>query len=145
MDASVAFANEWKKILIVDEYKLVQNLLAAELNDEGYEVESFYSPAGLLKEIRDNKPDLVIMETCFENNDGLEILQEIRNNYYNLPVIIWTVSSTKRYDLRALAADYYIVKSPDIDELKQKIKKALETNFPPPPISGNGGDKLFVR
>jgi two-component system response regulator (stage 0 sporulation protein F) len=60
-------------------------------------------------------------------NDGLDLLQDIRNTYYDLPVVMCTAYPDFKYDLKSIAADYYVVKSSDLRELKRKIKMAFES------------------
>jgi DNA-binding NarL/FixJ family response regulator len=43
-----------------------------------------------------------------------------------MPVILCTAYSDFKYDLRAIAADYFVTKRSNLVELKQKIKMALE-------------------
>jgi DNA-binding response OmpR family regulator len=54
------------------------------------------------------------------------LLQDIRREFYNIPVILCSAYSSFKGDLKSIAADYYVVKSADLSELKQKIKMALE-------------------
>jgi two-component SAPR family response regulator len=61
--------------------------------------------------------------------DGLDLLQDIRRVYYNIPVILCSAYSSFKYDLRSIAADYYVVKSADLTELKIKINMALQGNL----------------
>jgi hypothetical protein len=45
-------------------------------------------------------------------------------------VILNSAYSSFKVDLKAVAADYYVVKSSDLSELKEKLKIALETRIP---------------
>jgi len=63
-------------------------------------------------------------------HDGLDLLQDIRKDFYNIPVILCSAYSSFKGDLKSIAADYYVVKSADLSELKQKVKKALEGYIP---------------
>jgi DNA-binding response OmpR family regulator len=63
-------------------------------------------------------------------HDGLDLLQEVRKEFYNIPVILCSAYSSYKGDLKSIAADYYVVKSADLSELKQKIKMALEGHIP---------------
>jgi DNA-binding response OmpR family regulator len=63
-------------------------------------------------------------------HDGLDLLQDIRKEYYNIPVILCSAYSSYKGDLKSIAADYYVVKSADLSELKQKIKMAIEGHVP---------------
>jgi DNA-binding response OmpR family regulator len=58
------------------------------------------------------------------------LLQDIRKEYYNVPVILCSAYSSYKGDLKSIAADYYVVKSADLSELKRKISMALEGHLP---------------
>ncbi|MDD4952451.1 MAG: response regulator, partial [Desulfovibrionaceae bacterium] len=60
------------------------------------------------------------------NRSGLDLLQEIRAQDQNLPVILSTAYDSFQHDLKSIAADYYVVKSVDLAELKDKVKMALD-------------------
>jgi DNA-binding response OmpR family regulator len=88
---------------------------------------------GLMEMIEREKPDLVILDIKMAEHDGLDLLQEIRKSFYNIPVILCSAYSSFKGDLKSIAADYYVVKSADLSELKQKIKMALEGQIPSQP------------
>lgn len=62
--------------------------------------------------------------------NGLNILQDIRNRFYDMPVILATAHDSSKEDMKSIEADFYVVKSFDLTELKQKIAMALETTSP---------------
>jgi DNA-binding response OmpR family regulator len=65
------------------------------------------------------------------SGDGHQVVvQDIRNHYYNLPVILCTAYETFKEDPRSIAADYYVIKSFDLSELKTKIRMATDTHLP---------------
>lgn len=118
------------KILIVDDDDAIQLLYEDELTDEGYNV-SGIEPCEQIIEIIDRYcPDLVILDVMMGRFNGLELLQNIRNVHYDLPVILCSAYSHFKYDLRSIAADYYVTKSADLSELKFWIKMALENCSP---------------
>ena len=108
-------------------------LYGEELEEEGYKVVTAGSGHGLMEMIEREKPDLVILDIKMAEHDGLDLLQEIRKGFYNIPVILCSAYSSFKGDLKSIAADYYVVKSADLSELKQKIKMALEGQIPPQP------------
>jgi two-component system response regulator len=114
-----------KKILIVDDEKNIRLLLKEELMDEGYDVITAESGAIALKMISEEKPDLVTLDIKMPGEDGLTILRKIRETEYDLPVIICSAYSVFKSDFSAVAADHYVVKSSNFDELKNKIKEIL--------------------
>ena len=73
-------------------------------------------------------PDLVVLDIKMVDYNGLDLLQDIRNKFYDLPVILSTAYDTFKEDMKSIAADFYVVKSFDLTELKKKILMALEAS-----------------
>ena len=119
-----------KKILIVDDEDVIRMLYGEELEDEGYNVITTGTGHGLIGLIDREKPDLIILDIKMSEHNGLDLLQDIRKEFYNIPVILCSAYSSYKGDLKSIAADYYVVKSADLSELKQKIKMALEGHIP---------------
>ncbi|MBW1741016.1 MAG: response regulator [Deltaproteobacteria bacterium] len=115
-----------KKILVADDEDVLCELYAEELSSEGYEVITTRDGAALIEMIEQHEPDLIVLDIRLGKYDGLALLQEIRNAYYNMPVILYSAYSSFKYDLKSIAADYYVVKTPDLNGLRHKIKMALE-------------------
>ncbi len=114
------------KILIVDDEKPIRILYEDELTEEGYRVVTLGDGSRLLEVIKQTRPDLVVLDIKLGEYNGLDLLQEIRNTNYEMPVILSTAYSSFRYDQRSISADYYVVKRSDLKELKIKIRMALE-------------------
>ena len=114
------------KILVVDDEEPIRLLYEEELTDEGYEVVSIASGQGLVERIEQESPDLVILDIKLADTDGLALLQEIRNRFYDLPVILSSAYEVFKRDVKAIAADAYVVKSSDMTPLKKAIHRALE-------------------
>jgi two-component system response regulator (stage 0 sporulation protein F) len=116
------------RILVVDDEEYIRNYYSEELLGEGYEVSSVDSGHDLLKKIENLQPEAVILDIRLGEYDGLELLQEIRTQYHDLPVILCTAYDTYKGDQKAIAADYYVLKSFDLEELKVAIHRAIEAN-----------------
>jgi DNA-binding response OmpR family regulator len=114
------------KILIVDDEEVILMLYKEELEEEGYDVITANDGYKLLEKIDREQPDLVLLDIKMAEYNGLDLLQDIRKTFYNIPVILCSAYSSFKGDLKSIAADYYVVKSSDLTELKQKIKMALE-------------------
>jgi two-component system response regulator (stage 0 sporulation protein F) len=121
---------EVAKILIVDDEAHIRLLYSEELSEAGYEVSVMDTGHGLLERIEAEKPDLVILDIKLAEHSGLDLLQDIRNKFYNLPVILSTAYDVFKEDLKSVAADYYVVKSFDLTELKKRVAMALEAATP---------------
>lgn len=114
------------KILIVDDEEHIRYLYSEELSDAGYEVITAENGHLLLEKIEKEKPDLVVLDIKMVDYNGLDLLQDIRNKFYDLPVVLCTAYDTFKEDMKSIAADYYVIKSFDLSELKNKIAMALE-------------------
>ena len=115
------------KILIVDDDYAIRLLYQEELEDEGYSVTTTSGCLNFLEQIEHLGPDLILLDIRLGKINGLDILQDIRDRYYDMPVILCSAYSSFKYDMRAIAADYYVTKSVDLSELKFKIKMAFES------------------
>ena len=118
------------KILIVDDEEGIRMLYAMELEDEGYDVITLPDGKNLLAIVEEESPDCIVLDIKMREYNGLDLLQQIRKRHYDLPVILNSAYSSFKVDLKAVAADYYVVKSSDLSELKEKLKIALETRIP---------------
>lgn len=118
------------KILIVDDEEHIRMLYKVELEDEGYNVITAADGHKLLERIENEKPELIVLDIKMAGYNGLDLLQEIRNRFYNLPVILCSAYDSFKRDIKSIAADFYVVKSSDLSELKQTIARALESTIP---------------
>ena len=116
------------RILLVDDEEYIRMLYTEELSEEGHEVSSLASGHELLRKIDFFQPEAVILDIKLVDYNGLELLQEIRNRHYDLPVILCTAYDTYKQDQKSIAANYYVVKSFDLSELKMVIQRALESD-----------------
>ena len=119
-------------ILVVDDERHILQYYSEELAEEGHEILTLDSGDSLLEKISLCRPDVVVLDIKLGHWDGLELLQEIRKNFYDMPVILCTAYETFKRDLRSIAADYYVTKSYDLSELKGRIRMAIEANLPNP-------------
>ena len=117
------------KILIVDDEKAIRILYADELTEEGYDVMTSGDGSRVLELIEDKSPDLIVLDISLGKQNGLDLLQDIRNAYNDMPVILCTAYPAFKYDLKSIAADDYVVKSSNLSELKLKIKMTMENKM----------------
>ena len=118
------------KILLVDDEKHILQYYKEELSGDGHQVVAIDSGEQLLNKIALHQPDVIVLDIKLVEWDGLDLLLDIRDRYYNLPVILCTAYDTFKEDPRSIAADYYVIKSFDLTELKTKIKRAIDTCLP---------------
>ncbi|MCJ2166094.1 MULTISPECIES: response regulator [unclassified Pseudodesulfovibrio] len=114
------------KILVVDDEKHIRMLYREELEADGYTVATSDGEEDILEVMARETPTIVILDIKLGvNRSGLDLLQEIRTKDQQIPVILSTAYDSFQHDLKSIAADYYVVKSVDLTELKDKVKMAL--------------------
>ncbi|MFO7881832.1 MAG: response regulator [Kosmotogaceae bacterium] len=115
------------KILIVDDEKNMRFLLKEELEEEGYEVYDAASGEEALEIFNDNNEiDVATIDIEMPGMDGRELAGKLRKEKPDLKILFLTAYSHYKHDLSSWAADEYIVKSADLNELKDKIKQLLK-------------------
>lgn len=114
------------KILVVDDEEHIRLLYKQELTEEGYEVILAANGKECLEAIDREGPDLVVLDVRMPVMDGIETLGRIINKRKDLPVILNTAYSNYKDDFMTWAAEAYVVKSFDLNELKSKIKEIID-------------------
>ena len=113
------------KLLVVDDEANIRLLYAQELSDEGYEVVTAGTALEAVEKLEGEDFDLAVLDIKLKNESGIELLQRIVKERHTLPVILCTAFSCYKDDFSAWLADGYIVKSSDMTELKDEIKRVL--------------------
>ena len=113
------------KLLVVDDEANIRLLYAQELSDEGYQVVMAATALEAVEKLEGVAFDLVLLDIKLKNESGIELLQRIVKERHTLPVILCTAFSCYKDDFSAWLADGYVVKSSDMQELKDEIKRVL--------------------
>ena len=110
-------------ILVVDDDKNFRLLLEAELTLEGYEVVLADNGLAALEEIKEEVPDLVILDLKMPDLHGLEVLRTIREKNKELPVIICTAYEKMQddYGIWSGRVAAFLTKPLDLENLKDII------------------------
>ncbi len=114
-------------ILIVDDDKDFIDEISFLLESD-YTIRQANNKPEALKNITDDKPELVLLDLMLGEENGLDLLKEIKNKEPDLPIIMITeyASIDTAVEAMKLGAKDYISKSPNIDELKLIIRRTLQ-------------------
>lgn len=116
-----------KKVLVVDDQVGIRVLLVEVFSTEGYETYQAANGKAALQIVRDNRPDLVLLDMKIPGMDGLEILKQIKEHDPSIKVIMMTAYGELAMIREAtdLGALMHFTKPFDIDELRMAVNHEL--------------------
>lgn len=118
-----------KKILAIDDEKNVLDLIEHYMTEDGYEVVQTNKGRRALEIIKEENPDLVILDYRMPETDGIEVLKEIRSDKEcgRIPVIMLAYVSDEYSKVTGLelGADDYLTKPFGVHELMARVKAVL--------------------
>ncbi len=122
-------------ILVVDDEARIVNVVRMNLELEGCRVIAATNGREALDRVRDNMPDLVLLDVMMPGMDGFEVLRRLRQ-FSTVPVIMLTAKDQPDDRVRGLelGADDYIGKPFDHRELVSRIRAVLRRHATPPPM-----------
>ena len=118
-----------RKILIVDDEKLIVKGLKYSLDQEGYDVECVYDGRSAVEAAKNGSFDLILLDVMLPELSGYEVCTQIRE-FSDVPVIMLTAKSEDIDKIMGLeyGADDYITKPFNILEVKARIKAIFRRN-----------------
>ena len=116
------------KILIVDDEPFNLDLLEQELADRGYAIERARDGVEALRKSEFTRPDLVLLDYMMPGMNGLDVLKEIRDGEFDVPVVMMTAHGSIEVAVQAmkLGAYDFVLKPFEPDHIALTIQKALE-------------------
>jgi DNA-binding response OmpR family regulator len=119
------------KILIIEDDRFLRELMVRKLKMENLEVVEAEDGAEGLKKIKEEKPDLVLLDLILPEMDGFEVLEQKRKDeeIKNIPVIILSNLGQKEEIDRGLqlgAKDFLVKAHFSPSEIVEKIKLFLQ-------------------
>ena len=115
-----------KKVLVVDDEKLIVKGLRFSLEQDGMEVDCAYDGEEALEYARSKEYDMILLDVMLPKMDGFEVCQQIRE-FSNVPVVMLTAKGDDMDKILGLeyGADDYITKPFNILEIKARIKAIM--------------------
>lgn len=114
------------RVLIIDDEKAIREVLSLHLKNEGYEIESAQNGHQGFEKVKNFHPHLIILDLGLPDQNGLEILKDIRT-WSKVPVIVLTVNDDEKVKVKLLdsGADDYLTKPFSPAELMARVRVAL--------------------
>lgn len=118
-----------KKVLVVDDEKLIVKGIRFSLEQDGMEVDCAYDGEEALEAAKLKEYDVVLLDVMLPKLTGFEVCQQIRE-FSNMPIIMLTAKGDDMDKILGLeyGADDYITKPFNILEVKARIKAIMRRN-----------------
>ena len=114
-----------EKLLIVEDDPALRLLYQDEFEEEGYEVHLASSGEEAVLWSETNQVDVIILDIRLGGMDGLETMGRLLEHQSNVGVVLNSAYATFKTDFGSWSADYYVVKSSDLTELKEAVRDSL--------------------
>jgi len=113
------------RVLLVDDDPNQREMYERRLERKGYVVALADSADAAVGCMREQRPDVVVLDIAMPGRDGLSALQEFLDIDPSVPVVINTAYPAYAENFLSWAADAYIEKSSDLEPLMQAIEAAI--------------------
>ena len=122
------------RVLVVEDDRAIQELLALTLGQSGFEIQAVYSAEDALAAIREELPDLVLLDWMLPRMSGLALARQLRHDRRtrSLPIIMVSARDQEPDKLAGLedGADDYLTKPFSPKELVARIKAVMRRRKP---------------
>ena len=115
-----------RKVLVVDDEKLIVKGIRFSLEQDGMDVDCAYDGEEALKLIRENKYNIILLDVMLPKLDGFPVCQQVRE-FSDVPIVMLTAKGEDMDKILGLeyGADDYITKPFNILEVKARIKAIM--------------------
>ncbi|MCK5860273.1 MAG: sigma 54-interacting transcriptional regulator [Abyssibacter sp.] len=119
-------------ILLVDDDDGLRRLLSMRLGSAGFEVQQAESAEAALASVRRERPSIVVTDLKMDGMDGMGLLENLREHYPGLPVILLTAHGTIPDAVEATQSGAYdfLTKPVDHAELIERVRSAVTQSAP---------------
>ncbi|NLW90404.1 MAG: response regulator transcription factor [Syntrophomonadaceae bacterium] len=126
------------KILVVDDEESLVRLISYNLNKEGFVTLPAYDGDQALRLVKEENPDLIILDLMLPGKDGLEVCRRLRSDRISTPVIMLTARDEEVDKIVGLelGADDYVTKPFSVRELCARVKAVLRRGRETPEREG---------
>lgn len=120
-----------RKVLVVDDEKLIVKGIRFSLEQDGMEVDCAYDGEEALAMIQSKEYDIILLDVMLPKKDGFEVCQQVRE-FSSVPIVMLTAKGEDMDKILGLeyGADDYITKPFNILEVKARIRAIMRRTTP---------------
>lgn len=116
-----------KKVLIVEDEKILADLLAKKLKEESYDISLAHDGQEAFRKIREEKPDLILLDIIMPILSGLDFLKKIKKEDVKKVIVVSVVKDKiRRKKAKEIGVKHYISKPFKKESLLKEVNKVLK-------------------
>ena len=124
-----------RTIMIIDDDPFILDMYVLKLKEQGFAVDTASDGRTGLEKIREQKPDVVLLDVVMPSMDGFEVLTEIKKDFPEPPPhVVFLTNFGQKEDIERgmeLGAEDYIIKAHFTpSEVAEKVTSICQTFFP---------------
>lgn len=117
------------KIAVIDDDVEILSLIENILSDNGYDVKTYSEPSGIIQELREYLPSLILLDIHMPSRSGIDVLKEIKKDpvLKKIPVVMLTVEGSLSEIQTSLlyGANTYILKPAQSKDILEIVRNLL--------------------
>jgi two-component system alkaline phosphatase synthesis response regulator PhoP len=120
------------KVLLVEDDVMIVKMYKRKFNKDDFELTTAFNGEEAMKKIKNDRPDIVLLDIMMPKMNGLEVLNKIKADPFlsGIPVVMLTNLGDRDEDVekcRELGAfDYWIKANISLNDLSERIKKIIK-------------------
>ncbi len=129
-----------RKVLVVDDEKAILSLLESSLSRAGYEVATAHNGLEALEKLKEDVPDVIVLDIVMPVMDGYEMLAQLQSDprYKDIPVIILSAKAQDADIVKGWRSGVagYITKPINVEHFVTMLKRMeqfMDSGTPPAP------------
>lgn len=129
MEKKIEASERKPVVLIVEDDPDISRLLRYRLEQRGYAVHGMQSGFAILRALREQRPDLVVLDLMLPDVDGLHICRLIKQTakFADIPVVILTARDDAMFDAMQAGADLFLKKSGFLKSIDSAVRRFCPT------------------
>lgn len=119
--------HEMGKILVVDDDESILDAISLILEEDGYQVTTTAKGQEVFKKVKDERPELILLDVLLSGMDGREICKTLKTDpkTKNIPIVMISAHPTASKSAKASGADHFLPKPFGMEELLTTVNKFL--------------------
>ncbi len=115
-----------RRVLVVDDEESIGDVVSMALRYQGFDVRTARSGGTALQEVREWRPDALVLDVMLPDMDGFEVARRLNSEHVEVPIVFLTARDALEDKLRGLTeGGDYVTKPFSLEELTARVRNVL--------------------